>query len=561
MDESLRHLRSGSHHPASSPTTLFVILCIVLILGETVITIFFREWLERFPPLGAGMVDALLLLSLLFPILYYLVLRPLKNSFALQLKAHQELAESRSTTCALMDSLTESAFLLKPDGTLITLNQTAAHRLGGSVEGMIGTSVYSYFSSGVAENRRQMVEQAAREKRPVRFQDRRDDRSFDVSITPIIGTSGEVTSLAVFAFDTTRYLDAERRMRENADSLERAINEIRLLGSMSETLQSCRTLDEAYGVLAKYANQLFPEDNGALYIMDAERHLLDLVSFWGDFWSQGDSITPDDCWGLRRGKMHVFKDSLKDVPCAHLCETGPYHYYCLPLIARSETMGMLHMRVTIPPDPSTAESTLRAKEQLLESMGEHMALAIANLSLREQLHTLSTRDPLTGVFNRRFMEETLLREVSQARRAKRPLGVIMLDIDHFKRFNDTFGHEVGDLLLKEVGKLLARETRGGDVVCRFGGEEFVLLLPGASLLDSGKKAEALRRSIEGLSIQHGDRLLSVTVSLGVTVWPDGGDDGETLLRSADQALYDAKESGRNLVAIARDIAPPVEFAS
>lgn len=546
---------------STSRKSLFIILCCALLAGETLITLFLQRTMDRFSPLVTGVIDALILLSLLFPVLYYLVFRPLRESVALQMAAHRELLESRSTTCALMDSLTESAFLLKPDGTLITLNQTAATRLGGTVDEMVGKSVYSFFPPDLALTRRKLIEQAAREKRPLRFQDQRGDRFFDVSVHPVIAPSGEVTSLAVFAFDTTRYHEAEKRLTENAASLERAINEIRLLGSMSETLQSCRTLDEAYSVLAKYANQLFPEDNGALYIMDGERNLLDLVSFWGDFWSQGDSITPEECWGLRRGKMHVYKDPMTDVPCTHLSETGAYYYYCLPMIARSETMGMLHLRMTVPSDTATAESTIRSKEQLLESMGEHMALAIANLSLREQLHTLSTRDPLTGVFNRRFMEETLLREISQSRRSKRPLGVIMLDIDHFKRFNDTYGHDVGDLLLKEVGKVLSKETRGGDVVCRFGGEEFVILLPGASLLDSGKKAEGLRRQIEELSLQHGSRTLSVTISLGVTVWPEGGDDGESLLKSVDQALYDAKESGRNRVAIAHDLAPPEDFAS
>ncbi len=165
---------------------------------------------------------------------------------------------------------------------------------------------------------------------------------------------------------------------------------------------------------------------------------------------------------------------------------------------------------------------------------------------------LLVRDPLTGLYNRRYMEETLEREIRRAERRYTSLGVIMLDVDHFKRFNDTFGHAAGDTLLQELSSFLMGHIRGEDIACRYGGEEIALILPDASLDGARGRADDLRERIKALAIAHnGQALGSVTVSMGVAVYPDHGHSGEELLRAADAALYEAKAQGRDRVVVSK----------
>lgn len=186
----------------------------------------------------------------------------------------------------------------------------------------------------------------------------------------------------------------------------------------------------------------------------------------------------------------------------------------------------------------------RDMEQIDRQTGE---LLLSEAQLRE----LSVRDHLTNLFNRRYLEETLEREIQRATRKEYPLGLIMLDIDHFKTFNDSLGHVAGDALLHELGNLLSEHVRTGDVACRYGGEEFVLILPEASLDATKARAELLREEVRHLHVEHKARSLgTVTVSLGVAGFPNHGVTGEAVLESADAALYRAKREGRNRVVVA-----------
>jgi diguanylate cyclase (GGDEF)-like protein len=189
--------------------------------------------------------------------------------------------------------------------------------------------------------------------------------------------------------------------------------------------------------------------------------------------------------------------------------------------------------------------------RLAVTVAEQFALALANVRLRETLRGQSIRDPLTGLFNRRYMEETLERELRRAERERRPLSLILLDIDRFKDFNDSFGHEAGDAVLASLGALLRNASRAGDVACRYGGEEFVLILPEATLPDARRRAEEIREGIRGLRVTHGGRLLEgVRCSMGVAAYPEHGEVGGALLRATDAALYRAKREGRDQVALA-----------
>lgn len=180
-------------------------------------------------------------------------------------------------------------------------------------------------------------------------------------------------------------------------------------------------------------------------------------------------------------------------------------------------------------------------------------MALNNLRLSEKLRQQSIRDSLTGLFNRRYMEETLEREISRASRTGESVGLIMLDMDYFKQFNDNFGHEAGDLMLRALGQFLLANVRKEDVVCRYGGDEVLVILPGASLDITRKRASALVETSNALKIGYHHRTLGpISLSMGVAIFPDDGASGAEVLKAADAALLRAKKLGRNRVVVFRE---------
>jgi diguanylate cyclase (GGDEF)-like protein len=181
-----------------------------------------------------------------------------------------------------------------------------------------------------------------------------------------------------------------------------------------------------------------------------------------------------------------------------------------------------------------------------------VGLSIANIKLREELRTQSVHDALTGLYNRRYLEEALERELRRATRARQSVGILMLDLDHFKQFNDVHGHDAGDTVLREAAAFLMKNVRADDLVCRFGGEEFVIILPTADIDGARTRAERLREMVKEVSIiYHGQRLRMVTFSGGVAAFPLHGNTPQELMAAADAALYEAKEAGRDRIAVAK----------
>jgi diguanylate cyclase (GGDEF)-like protein len=331
--------------------------------------------------------------------------------------------------------------------------------------------------------------------------------------------------------------------------LEQRTRDLDLLNRMAELLQACVTEDEAYTVVARFVGQFFPEDGGAVFVTSASRNLLEARAVWGTASSTDTAVfKPEDCWALRRGRLHLVQDTSASLLCSHLPTPPPPAYLCLPLMAQGESLGVLHLSSS---EAGAAERWSEAKQRMATTVADQLGLAVANLKLRETLRNQSIRDALTGLFNRRYLEETLERELSRARRTNASLGLIMMDLDHFKHFNDTFGHEAGDVLLREVGRLLQETVRGGDVACRYGGEEFVVILPEASAETTRLRAERLRESIKHLYVtQRGQSIGSVTASIGVGTFPQNGTTGDALVKAADTALYLAKGTGRDRVTVA-----------
>jgi diguanylate cyclase (GGDEF)-like protein len=295
------------------------------------------------------------------------------------------------------------------------------------------------------------------------------------------------------------------------------------------------------------APRLLEADAGSVALFNSSRNQLSPQAGWGHESAELEPYGPEDCWALRRGRTHLPRPG-GEFRCAHLALPGWERAVCVPMIAQGDTVGVLTLRPAGAHPPELVS--------VAETLGERFGLTVANLRLRDRLRDQSIRDPLTGLFNRRYLEETLARELSRAERKSHPLGLLLVDIDHFKRLNDTHGHDAGDAALAEVGRLLGRSFRASDVTCRYGGEEFVVVLPDAQRDFTVARAESLREAVKELRLAaKGGPSQAITVSVGVAHFPDDGRTPEALVRAADVALYAAKAQGRDRVVVAPAPAP------
>ena len=335
-------------------------------------------------------------------------------------------------------------------------------------------------------------------------------------------------------------LQNERMVRE----LTKRTNRVTTMAKMAELLQSCADVKDAFSVVAGMAPKVFPELRGAVLLFNSARVVLEVAAAWNDCALPAPVFGPQDCWALRIGHLHLVKAGDHTAECRH-AGALPHAYLCIPLMSQGEAIGILHFQCIGPAELTESELMLTT------TFAEQVGLSISNLRLREALRNQSIRDPLTGLFNRRYLEEMMQRETRRAVRSSTGLGVLMLDLDHFKTFNDTYGHDAGDAVLRETASFLAKSVRAEDIVCRFGGEEFVILLPMADLKATHARAERIRSKIREVTVLHQGRSVgSVTISVGVAALPQHGTASKTLLETADAALYRAKREGRDRVVVA-----------
>ena len=222
---------------------------------------------------------------------------------------------------------------------------------------------------------------------------------------------------------------------------------------------------------------------------------------------------------------------------------------CIPVLAHGETLGLLYMQFHDADSMALARHRLPGVRQLLQLTG----MDIASMRLRTKLEQQSIRDPLTNLFNRHFMEVSLERELSLAARRTTTLAVMMLDVDHFKDFNDTHGHAAGDTVLQAVAEVCRNTVRAEDITCRYGGEEFTIILPDISPETACARANSIRKAVAALRVSDGREFYGdVTMSIGIALYPESGTSSEALLRRADEALYRAKQQGRDQVLLAEE---------
>lgn len=355
--------------------------------------------------------------------------------------------------------------------------------------------------------------------------------------------------------------EANLKLESSVGTLEMQNTEMALLNQMSEMLQVCQTTNEVHEVVARFAAQPFPGMSGGLFVFRTSKNHVETVAQWGDLPVVNPVFPPEACWGLRHGRPHIVDARHDNPPCLHLEGTPVVAALCVPLVSQSEMLGTLSLQIA--PRGTEGEPPVinESHQRLATNLADQVALTLANLRLKEMLQRQAIRDPLTGLFNRRYMEESLELELQKATRNTSPLSVFMLDIDHFKDFNDTFGHPAGDALLVELGELLRHQIRGGDIACRYGGEEFTLILPDAPPSIACERAEQLRLAVKHMEVIHRDqRLAAVTISIGVAAFPEHGSSVDDLLQSADEALYRAKREGRDRVVMITPPLPTLETA-
>ncbi|KCV80958.1 diguanylate cyclase [Actibacterium atlanticum] len=339
----------------------------------------------------------------------------------------------------------------------------------------------------------------------------------------------------------------EQELMENQMQLAR---EVKLLGELNEWLQSSRSMQELFDMVAQFMAHMLPESEGTVYVYSNSRDVLDGSGSWNGG-KLKDHIRPDECWGLRRGRTYSFGDSEVDFVCAHAEPHDDSPYFCFPILAHGETVGLMHLKALEGADIDE----FHASRKLAQMCAEQVSLAIANVRMRDQLHDQSVRDPLTGLYNRRHMTETLRKFIEAAKRGTGMPSVISIDVDHFKKFNDNHGHDAGDMVLRAVGSVLQQACDGDEIACRPGGEEFMILLPDLDADALNKRAEALRENIELISVSYGGKALPrITVSIGLAQYPAHGTMPQDLMRAADNALYEAKAKGRNTVVRASGLA-------
>lgn len=432
----------------------------------------------------------------------------------------------------------------------------AGLRLSGGVDRLTPTE--GSVREQVLECRRVLTLMQDEERTLLADRQKRAERSNLYSLARRIGTivMGSVLVLVLFGFllrDAVRRGQFEERISEaNAKlqssvlRLEQQAWESRFLIEARDEMGLCTEIKQAEECAVRSFGRLLPGTVGRLSLTNNSRQVLESAGSWGV--ETGDAVyegfAPESCCALRSGRVRWRKPQQSEVHCQHFFGAAPEFYLCLPLQAQGETLGM----VTVECPTAEAAAMTEARESAVVSVAEMAAMAMAGLRLRHKLESQSIRDGMTGLFNRSFMEVALDRELQRASRHGKPVAVMMVDVDHFKQLNDSFGHEAGDVVLREVAECLRTGVRVEDIVCRYGGEEFVIILPELGVRSAMERAETLRRRVGELGVRlHGRALREVTISIGVAIYPEHADSGEELLRHTDRALYAAKHHGRNRV--------------
>ncbi len=459
------------------------------------------------------------------------------------------IAQSEQRYRRLFEAARDGILILDRDtGWILEVNPFLIELLGYSHEEYVGKMLWD-----IGPFRDTALNQARWETLQtqgyIRYEDlpleTRDGRQVDVEFVSNVYQEGDKQVVQCNIRDIT----AQKKIR---DGLAASANAIRHIATMAQRLQGCTTDEEIADTVGRFVPLILPGVPGALCLLNNSRNLVHVMATWNSPAGLESDFAPAECWALRRGRIHVVRDGNQDVICAHVNRSKVTQYDCRPLVAQEETLGILYLEAARSAAAPLGGSSVA--DQNLDLVVENISLALANRRLSEKLRDLAIRDPLTGLFNRRYLEEALELELARSRRSGSPISLILSDVDLFKQFNDRWGHDAGDFVLTSIAETMRAVIRKGDLACRYGGEEFIVMLPGANQAQARERADVLRKAIGSLDLTFRNQGLGpVTISCGVAAFPADADTSEALMTAADTALYAAKKSGRNRVELALSV--------
>jgi diguanylate cyclase (GGDEF)-like protein/PAS domain S-box-containing protein len=469
-------------------------------------------------------------------------------------RAEEALRESEARNTAILNAVPDLMFLVARSGEFLNYSSNAPDKFYLAPQDIIGKKISAIFPPATAELCLQYIQKTLDTETMQIFEYQlameQGIRTFEARL--VISGPNEVLSIVR---DITERKQAEQALKDTQEQLAQRVKElesrtqqITLLTELSNMLQICLHPLEAYTVVAQSATQLFPNTSGALLIQDSAHLWIEPRSVWGQSSNTIPSFMHDDCWAIRRSRPHLVADTRNGLLCRHISNPAPASTLCVPVMSEGVSIGILYMET----NKNNAALT-ESQQQLAGAVADQIGLALSNLQLRDNLHEQAIRDPLTTLYNRYYMQESLERELRRAERSGHSVTLLMVDLDHLKAFNDRYGHLSGDELLRGLGKLLKKMFRGGDILSRYGGDEFLLVLPEASIEIGLQRAEELRQNVKEMLIQIEDYpLQNLTISIGISSWPQHGTSSGDVLKAADKALYQAKLQGRDQVVVAED---------
>ncbi|MBD2529197.1 diguanylate cyclase [Nostoc flagelliforme FACHB-838] len=333
--------------------------------------------------------------------------------------------------------------------------------------------------------------------------------------------------------------DLNRQLAEKALELEEKKQELIYLSDMADMLYSCESEDEVYQVVALTCSKLFPNMSGCICIISNSKNYVQMNSSWGEERTTKEIFSQSECWALRRDKLNLFSPRNSGLVCNHLIHPVSGTHLCIPLFGEGEIVGILHIYAL--------EEISPEEQQIAEIIARTLGFTLNNISIKQRLTYESLRDGMTQLFNQNYMETITEQRLAEADRSGQPVSIIFLDIDNFKSYNSRYGHVTANIVLKGLAKLLLTSIRSFDIACRWGGEEFVILMPNMTLENLRKRVEEIRLDVEKMQLKDGDQILEgITASFGIAV-SEPGITVKDLLNRANQAMLEAKQTGKNRV--------------